>query len=69
MSKIINAYDLPTIISNEIERKEINVSSMTIDLDIPRSTFYDFLYKDNPTLERISKLCEYLGIKIKIELA
>ena len=69
MSKIINAYELPNIISKEIEKKEINVSLMTNELDIPRSTFYDFLYKDNQTLERISKLCDYLGIKIKIELA
>ena len=69
MSKMINANELLDIISSLIEKKGINISMMTNKLDIPRSTLYDFLYKDNQTLERIQKLCEYLGIIIKVELA
>ena len=68
MSKKINANELLDIISNAIKKKDVNISTMTSRLDIPRSTFYDFLYKDNETLKRIDKLCEYLGIEIKIEL-
>lgn len=68
MSKVINAYNLLDLISNVIEKNEINVSSMSKEIGIPRSTLYDFLYKENKSLERIDKLCEYVGIKIKIEL-
>lgn len=50
-----------------IEHQEINISAMCKDIGIPRSTLYDFLYKESRELGRLQKLVSYLGLEISIK--
>ena len=70
--KEIDACDMNDIlpsIASFLERYEINISDMAKKTGIPRSTIYEFLYKDSNDLKRIQKICTYLNMQISIKLA
>jgi len=70
--KEISAHDMNDILPSIIEfleRYEINITKMSEETGIPRSTLYDFLYRESNDLLRIQKIISYLGLEISIKLA
>lgn len=68
----ITAHDmnelLPSIV-RFLEHYEINVSKMCKETGIPRSTLYDFLFKDSNILGNIQRIIDYLGVEVSIKPA
>ena len=52
-----------------IDLYEVNITKMCKETGIPKSTLYDFLYRDSNALNMIQKLIVYLGVEISIKPA